>query len=79
MTMNTPETAPKDRLILADAGYPWPVLAIWNPAIEKWATTMLEASDYLGKSDLYFVTEYEDELRGWCEPPAMAERKQGAG
>lgn len=71
----SPETAPKDTVIIADTGYPWPVLALWNEAIEQWATTTLECSQFEGKPDCGWVTEYEKELRWWMPVPERQEAK----
>ncbi|MGQ7957662.1 hypothetical protein ACUTAF_08095 [Pseudomonas sp. SP16.1] len=66
-----PEVAPKDRLILADIGLPWPVVALWSEYAEKWALADLEWSQCEGRADPGFVTEYEVTLRGWMELPEV--------
>ena len=68
------QTAPKNQLILANTGYPWPVLARWCDASEKWATACLTACEMAdGKADVWFETEYEDEkaLIGWMPIPKL--------
>lgn len=69
---HSPETAPKDRLILACFGFPWPVVAMYSDANDEWVTAEVEQSLYQGKSDPSFVSEYfsEAELLGWIEMPA---------
>jgi len=72
-----PQTAPKNQLILANTGYPWPVLARWCDASGKWATACLTACEMAtGKADVWFETEYEDEkaLIGWMPLPAFPNR-----
>lgn len=67
-----PEIAPRDgSVILADTGYPWPVLAAWSEYAENWVTTELQASVCEGKADPAWVTEHEDELLGWMELPEV--------
>lgn len=72
-----PQTAPKNQLILANTGYPWPVLAHWCEVSEKWATSILNEDLAAGdKIDVWFETEYEDEkaLVGWMPLPAFTNR-----
>lgn len=38
----SPETAPKDRMILADVGMPWAAVATWSDYAEKWVLAELE-------------------------------------
>ena len=64
-------SAPRDRVILADTGYPWPVLAIWSDFTDGWVTTELQASLCEGKADPAWVSEREDELLGWMELPEV--------
>jgi len=73
MKWRTPETAPKDKLILADFGYPWPFSAIWNSHDEKWTLATLQCCPMEGNTiDSYFENEQEDEkaLKGWMPMPA---------
>jgi len=66
-----PETAPQDgSVILADTGYPWPVLAVWSEYAENWVTTELQASVCDDLNDPAWVTESEIKLRGWMVLPA---------
>jgi len=58
-------------MIIANTGYPWPVLAVWNEAMGKWATTELEWNLYEGQGDPGFVTELEAELKGWMALPEV--------
>ncbi len=66
-----PETAPKDRAILACFGFPWPVVALYSDANDEWVTAAVEQNLYSGESDPSFVSEYfsEAELLGWMEMP----------
>lgn len=66
-----PETAPRDgSVILADTGYPWPVLAVWSDFAESWVTTELQASVCNDLNDPAWVTEGELRLRGWMVLPS---------
>ena len=69
------ETAPKDRLILAHTGYPWPVLAVWSPASAKWCTASynVSATTEGGVHDAWFENEWEssDDLRCWMPLPKL--------
>lgn len=71
--LNPPETAPKDRLFLGHFGWPWLVVAVWNPVQGEWATAQAEASMFEGEAELYFVTEWEkpENLQGWQELPEI--------
>jgi len=77
MTWKTPETAPRDRIILADLGYAWALYAIWNSYDNKWVAAMLEACPMEGGTrDAYFESEqFEDkDLLGWMEVPGFTVR-----
>ncbi len=67
----SPQTAPKDRPILACFGFPWPVIAVFSDAQGEWVSAEIEQSLYQGKSDPSFVSEYfaEAELLGWLDLP----------
>ena len=75
--MNPPSTAPKDRLILADFGWPWIQQAHWCEASGKWAVATLQCQPVDGEwDDYYFETEYEhpSALLGWVPVPDVARR-----
>lgn len=75
--MNPPETAPKDRVILADFGWPWILPAHWNDACGHWATITLQCGPLDGEwNDTYFEPESENEgaLLGWLPMPDVARR-----
>lgn len=68
----SPETAPKDRLILADMGMPWVCLAIWNEPSGQWCVTELEVDMFQGEwNDTAISHTYEAHchMRGWMELP----------
>lgn len=71
MVWMPPETAPKDRMILADVGMPWAAVAAWSEYAEKWVIAELEWSLCHGLHDPGFVTEYELKLVGWMELPEV--------
>lgn len=59
-----PETAPKDRAILADFGGPIAVVAFWSDMYCKWY--------FAGKDYDWFVTEWADApLLGWMNLPEV--------
>lgn len=75
MTLRTPETAPRDMTVfLADVGYPWLVLAVWNDHQNEFVTTNFQIDLYRGKwNDTYFENEYHapDKLKGWMPLPEI--------
>lgn len=69
-------TAPKDRTLLLDVGYPWPVVAHWNPVQEDWVCAELAAGIYRDESgrhynDTYFENEHEKNPKGWALMPSI--------
>lgn len=73
---NPPETAPKDRAILIDAGWPWAVLAVWSDTESRWVTAQIESSLFEGKHDPYWITDHEHSLIGWMDLPEVPRRGQ---
>jgi hypothetical protein len=69
------ETAPKDRVILADIGWPWPVPARWNSYTATWAVALMQCSevDCPDSLDVWFETESEPSsaLRAWMPMPSL--------
>ncbi|TRO21972.1 hypothetical protein EQ826_00155 [Ectopseudomonas mendocina] len=65
-------TAPLDRVILADTGYPWPVLAVWSDYCNGWVTAELQASLCEGKADPAWISEREGELLAWMDLPGVS-------
>ena len=58
------DTAPKDRQILADFGWPTAVVAFWSVTDSRWLTA---SADYN-----WWTTEWTDEpLKGWMEFPEV--------
>lgn len=55
-TWQTAETAPRDRMILADMGMPWACLAIWNEPSGNWCVTELEVDLYEGQWNDAYIT-----------------------
>lgn len=71
MTWQPPETAPKDRCILADVGWPWAVVVCWSEYAGKWLAAELQWSMCDGKPDPMFINEAERDLKAWQELPAL--------
>jgi len=74
MTLQPPDTAPKDQAILGNFGYPWLQLAVWNDHDQKWAVASMEMNMVHGKwNDPYWTTEQEHEkdLLGWRPFPQL--------
>ncbi len=69
------KTAPKDKLILADFGWPWPVPTMWDVASESWAAMSAQRDgDAKGVAlTAWFETEYErsEDMRQWMPMPAL--------
>jgi hypothetical protein len=78
MNWRLPETAPKDgTIILADFGWPWPFVAVWNNYDEKWSTVALNAQTmYNKKMDFWFENEQEPTecLKYWMPLPKLCLR-----
>lgn len=74
--LNPPETAPKDKSILGHFGWPWLVVAVWNPVQQEWATAQVEASMFEGETEFYFTTEWEkpQALIGWLPVPEVPKK-----
>lgn len=68
-----PETAPKDRMILGDVGYPWAVVMRWNECMDEWVLAGMSTNTAEGEDDPYFETEHarKAELIGWQELPKV--------
>ncbi len=68
-------TAPKGPLIVADFGWPWPVLATWCERSNSWAAVSVQReSDGRGVAvDAWFETEYEsaEDMRRWQPWPSL--------
>lgn len=67
----SPETAPKDRVILADFGWPWAVVARWSVYANEWVVAAIQANMCDGLDDPSWITESEGELLGWIEMPEV--------
>lgn len=68
------DTAPKDRVFLADMGMPWVCLAIWNEPSGLFCITELEIGPFNGVwNDTSICHTYESALgmRGWLELPEV--------
>lgn len=71
-------TPPKDKLFLADIGYPYYVLAHWSNVDNQYIFAELQVDLYQGKwDDVYFQTDRfkEYELKGWIEMPKLEKTK----
>lgn len=65
---------PKDKLFLANIGYPNYVMAHWNEAMHCYVYAELQVDMYHGEwDDTYFQTESFDELelKSWIELPKV--------
>ena len=62
-------TAPKGPLILADFGWPWPIMAAWSEMSGKWAAVSVQFTD----TDTWFETETElpKDLLRWMPWPKL--------
>ena len=76
MDWKIPQTAPKDgSMILADFGWPYPVLAAWNGHQMDWsiATQQVQPVDGVW-NDTYFETDWEQDsdLKRWVALPSLS-------
>jgi hypothetical protein len=64
-------TAPVGPIILADFGWPGPVMATWCGVSKKWAAVSAQRDHT--SDDAWFETEYEQagDLRRWMHLPAL--------
>ncbi len=68
------ETAPKDRVIFADTGYPWPQVCLWDAECGKWAVASLNVTAVNAakqSSNVWWETEYEPAIQRWTEMPKL--------
>jgi len=66
---NPPETAPRDRTIIVDVGWPWASVGHWNDSMQRWIVADLQWSQYRGKADPSWITETELVIKGWKALP----------
>lgn len=70
---NPPETAPKDRPILLDVGFPTPVIGAYNPVAGEWTYGEFQIGLFDGEwNDTYFECEYTKKINGWMPLPEVA-------
>lgn len=68
-------TAPKDKPILLDVGFPWPLVGIWNEPSGKWVCADLQMGLYEGQyNDTYFENDYFSTPTRWHAIPEVARR-----
>jgi len=66
------KSAPEDRLILLDVGFPWAVVGIWNTHEQQWCYPNIQCNCINGGwTDPYFENEYENvgDVKGWMPLP----------
>jgi len=75
MKLNPPETAPKDRLILADLGHPYIRLfpTVWNKYNGTWEIFRVSRTQMFNGSVLDHAAEDSDWLLGWLPMPQIDE------
>ena len=67
-------TAPKTgEQFLADVGFPWPVVAMYNEARDEFVYAEVESTLYEGRNDPYFITEDEkmENIKRWQPLPEI--------
>lgn len=81
MKWNSPETATRDgNPIIANVGYPWPVVAVWNEHDGKWVYASLQACPMDDNTlDTYFENEQESTIKGWLPLPELPASKAWHG
>ena len=78
----TPDSAPRNRMIVADVGMPWPCLAVWNEPSGMWCVTELECGLYEGRWNDWYISHTflpAKALIGWCELPTLPGRAVSNG
>ena len=70
-------SAPKGPLILADFGWPWPVMATWSEMSGKWAAVSVQRTS----EDAWFESETElsSDLRRWMPWPSFPNKQVSNG
>lgn len=68
-----PETAPKDGTpIIIDAGYPYPLVGVWNRIEGRWICAELNSDMFNGEwEDAYFENESYETIRRWMPLPKI--------
>lgn len=64
------KTAPKDGMIMLDAGYGFLTVGNWNEAEQTWVYAQMNCNDGDGR-DMYFENEYEKNPVGWFHIPTI--------
>ena len=68
-----PETAPIDGTpIIIDAGYPWPLIGVWNKVEQRWVCAELKVDLFKGEwEDTYFENESYHTIVWWMPLPKV--------
>jgi len=70
------ETAPKNKAILLDIGFPWPVFGIFNTLNDEFSYADMQAENFENATDIYFQTDYEKNPVAWMLLPEVAKKLQ---
>jgi hypothetical protein len=80
MKWQTMGTAPKDKMVLLDIGFPWAVIGIYNEYAEEWIYPELQCSplEESGKifDDVYFENEFDKAPLFWMPLPDIKSKKK---
>jgi len=74
MKLNSPESAPKNIVILANFGGPHMCAAIWNPIKKTWCIAQTKDytyTDELKVSSFDGFLIYDESLAGWLPMPTV--------
>lgn len=64
------ESAPKNEMIMLDAGYGFLTAGHWNETEQSWVFAQINCNDADG-NDMYFENEYETKPVGWFHIPTI--------
>lgn len=64
------KTAPKNEMIMLDAGYGFLTVGHWNETEKSWVFAQMNCNDADG-NDMYFENEYETKPVGWSHIPTI--------
>ena len=65
-------SAPTNKPVLLNVGYPWAVVGQWNEAEQAWTYSTLQAQKMeTGDVDVWFENEIDKKPLAWCELPEV--------
>ena len=65
-------TAPKDKQVVLDVGYPWSVVGFYNPIDQEWVYASVQAEVLEDGCSYYYENDYEKTPKGWMHLPEVS-------